>query len=70
MKISQLLTIIDKSDEIIISDYNASISEMFLFVGCAGDIENDNPLNEMNVVNITAHLCELLILVERVNNEA
>lgn len=64
MKISQLLTIIDEDEQIFISDDNAPIFEMPIFSGRAGDIENDNPINEMNIINITAADWELLILAE------
>ena len=64
MRISQLLKVMDKDDEIIIDDGNKCIDRMRVYKGTARGIGKDNPINKMHVVVIYPYDNKLLVLAQ------
>ena len=65
MRISQLLHVMDKDDEIIIDDYDEPINKMTVYRGIVRGIKRDDPINQMHVSSICAKDDAILVLVEK-----
>jgi arginine repressor len=62
MKVSQLLHVMDKDDEIVIDDYDAPIVKMRLYKGKVKGIKRDDQINKMHVASICADDDTILVL--------
>ena len=62
MRVSQLLKVMDKEDEIYIDDFDAKIDKMHLYDGAVKGIKKEDPINKMHVVSICAEGELLLVL--------
>lgn len=65
MRVSQLLKVMDKDEDICIEDYNKTIDDMELYCGAVRGIKKDDPINKMQVVAIVA-INDLLCVCVRV----
>ena len=65
MKLSQLTKVMDKDEEIFVSDRNAPIDKMLLYSGAVRGIVRDNPINKYHVNSVCADDDTILVLVER-----
>lgn len=54
MRVSQLLNVMDKDEQICIEDGNKTVDDMELYCGPVREIKKDNPINKMHVVAIVA----------------
>lgn len=54
MRVSQLLNVMDKDEQICIEDGNKTVDDMELYCGPVRGIKKDNPINKMHVVAIVA----------------
>ncbi len=63
MKVSQLLHVMDKENEIVVHDYDKPIDQSLLYQGTARGIYKDNPLNRMRVLSVCAVGDVILVLV-------
>lgn len=64
MRLSQLLHVMDKDDDIIIDDGNKKIDRQRVYSGTVRGIKRDNPINKMHVVVIYPYDNKLLVLAE------
>lgn len=64
MKVSQLLHVMDKDDDIIIDDGNKKIDRNRVYRGTVRGIKRDSPINKMHVVVIYPYDNKLLVLAE------
>lgn len=64
MKVSQLLHVMDKDDEIVIDNYNAPINNTVIYKGTVRGIKRDNPVNQMHVSSIFANDDTIFVLAE------
>lgn len=64
MRVSQLLHVMDKDDDIIIDDGNKKIDRCRIYSGTVRGIKRDNPINKMHVVVIYPYDNKLLVLAE------
>lgn len=64
MRVSQLLHVMDKDDEIIIDDGNKKIDRNRVYSGTVRGIKRDDPVNKMHVVVIYPYDNKLLVLAE------
>ena len=54
MKVSQLLHVMDRDDDILIQDESLPIDQMTLYEGTVRGIYKDNPVNAMHVTCVQA----------------
>lgn len=54
MKVSQLLNVMDKDEQICIEDCDKTVDDMELYCGPVREIKKDDPINKMHVVAIVA----------------
>lgn len=64
MKVSQLLHVMDKDDDIIIDDGNKHIDRSLVYQGTVKGIKRDDVVNKMHVVSIIPCDNKLFILAE------
>lgn len=64
MRVSQLLHVMDKDDEIIIDDYDKPIDKQTIYKGAVGGIKRDDPINKMHVSSICTDGDVILVLAE------
>jgi hypothetical protein len=69
MRVSQLLHVMDKDDDIIIDDGNKKIDRQRVYSGTVRGIKRDNPINKMHVVVIYPYDNKLLVLAETSENK-
>ena len=65
MKISQLLHVMARDDEVLIEDENAKIDKMTLYHGEVRGIKKDDPINQMHIKHIIADGDTIVVLTER-----
>ena len=63
MKISQLIKLMPKYDEIIIDDENAPVDRMKVYVGTVRGIKRDSPINKMRITSVCADEDRIFVLV-------
>lgn len=54
MRVSQLLKVMDKDEQICIDDCDKTVDDTELYCGPVSGIKKDNPINKMHVVAIVA----------------
>lgn len=54
MKVSQLIRVMDRGDDILIQDENLPIDQMTIYEGTVRGIKKDNPVNVMHVTCVSA----------------
>lgn len=54
MKVSQLLKVMDKDENICIEDCDKTVDDMEIYCGAVRGIKKDDPINKMHVVAIAA----------------
>lgn len=54
MRVSQLLKVMDKDENICIEDCDKTVDDMELYCGAVRGIKKDSPINKMHVVAIVA----------------
>ena len=67
MKISQLISVIDKDEEIVIEDANVPVDRNRVYQGTVEGIKRDETLNSMHVVVIFPEDNKLMVLAEKAN---
>ena len=65
MRVSQLIHAMDRSDIIVIDDYNAPVFKNRIYCGEVRGIKRDDPINKMHVSSICADGDVLLVLAEK-----
>ena len=64
MRVSQLIHVMDRDDQIIINDGNKKISELEIYRGTCRGIKKDDPINRYFVHNIFADGETIVVLAE------
>lgn len=64
MRVSQLLHVMDRDDEIIIDDANKKINRMRVYEGTVRGIKRDDPINRMHVNSVFADDSVMVVLAE------
>lgn len=64
MKVSQLLHVMDKDDDIIIEDESKRIDRMTIYKGEVRGIKRDDPINRMHVDHVFACDNTMFVLVK------
>lgn len=62
MKVSQLIHVMDRDDDIVIDDYDAPMDRMRIYSGAVRGIKKDNPINKMVVMSVCADNDAILVL--------
>lgn len=65
MRVSQLLRVMDKDDEIVIDDVDLPIDKNTIYQGPVRGIKKDNPINKIHIGAICAANDTIFVLVER-----
>ncbi len=65
MKISQLISVIDKDEEIVIKDVTVPVDRNCVYQGTIEGIKRDETLNSMHVVVIFPEDNKLMVLAEK-----
>ena len=65
MRVSQLLRVMDKDDEIVIDDVDLPIDKNTIYQGPVRGIKKDNPINKIHIEAICAANDTIFVLVER-----
>ena len=63
MRVSQLLHVMDRDDEIVIDDMDAPVYRMRIYSGTVRGIYKDSPINKMRVISVCADDGQMSILV-------
>ena len=69
MKVSQLLHVMDRDDEVVIHDFDAKIDEAEIFSGTPRGIKRDDPINKMHVVCVATMGYAIFILARMPRKE-
>ncbi|MBR2388138.1 MAG: hypothetical protein IKB02_09840 [Clostridia bacterium] len=64
MRVSQLLHVMDKNDEVVINDFGKAVDKMTIYEGLVKGINRDNPINKMCVACICASDDTIYIVAE------
>ena len=67
MRVSQLLHVMDRDDEIIIDDANEKINRMRVYKGTVRGIKRYDPINQMHVNSVFADDSVIVVLAENNN---
>lgn len=62
MRVSQLLKVMDKDDEIVIDDFGKRIDEMRIYNGTVRGITRDDPINKMHIYSVAAYDHTIIVL--------
>ena len=68
MRVSQLLHVMDKDDDIVVHDYDKPIDQSILYQGTVRGIYKDNPINRMHVLSVCAAEDVISVLVRKEND--
>jgi hypothetical protein len=62
MRVSQLLKVMDKDDEIVIDDFGKPIDKMMIYNGAVRGIKRDDPINKMHIYSVNAYDYTIIVL--------
>lgn len=63
MKLSQLLYNLERTQPIVVDDYETPLDRNNLFIGEVHDIKKDNPINKFHIESIIADASIIYVLV-------